>query len=117
MDRPERLAAAYFGEAEPEELLYDEIEALWAAIADRDDWGPFERQAGAHRGRPAGVGLCAASVRELTRAAQCGGRASLGPRLAITERASKARTSCSGLGPWPTAISAIASYSSIRSTS
>jgi uncharacterized protein YdiU (UPF0061 family) len=40
-DRPERLAAAYFAQAEPEELLYDEIEALWAAIAERDDWAPF----------------------------------------------------------------------------
>jgi len=44
MDRPERLAAAYFGEAEPQELLYDEIEQLWAAIAGDDDWGPFERK-------------------------------------------------------------------------
>ena len=41
-DRPDRLAAAYFAGAEPEELLYDEIEALWAAIAERDDWAPFE---------------------------------------------------------------------------
>ena len=40
-DRPERLAAAYFAGAEPEELLYDEIEALWAAIAERDDWTPL----------------------------------------------------------------------------
>ncbi len=44
MERPERLAAAYFGQPEPEELLYDEIEQLWAAIAERDDWGPFERK-------------------------------------------------------------------------
>ncbi len=29
-------------ESEPEELLYDEIEAIWADIAERDDWGPFE---------------------------------------------------------------------------
>jgi hypothetical protein len=42
MDRPERLAAAYFGQAEPEELLYDEIELLWAALAGADDWSPFE---------------------------------------------------------------------------
>jgi len=42
MDRPERLAAPYFAQAEPEELLYDQIEALWASIADRDDWTPFE---------------------------------------------------------------------------
>ena len=40
-DRPERLQAAYFQRPEPEELLYDEIERIWAAIADRDDWAPF----------------------------------------------------------------------------
>ena len=37
-----RLALPYFAKAEPEELLYDEIEAIWAAITERDDWGPFE---------------------------------------------------------------------------
>ena len=42
MDRPVRLAAAYFAGPEPEELLYDEIETLWAAIAGDDDWGLFE---------------------------------------------------------------------------
>ena len=40
-DRPERLADPYFQRSEPEELLYDEIEALWADIADRDDWSAF----------------------------------------------------------------------------
>jgi len=37
-----RLAAPYFAEAAPQELLYEEIEAIWAAIAERDDWAPFE---------------------------------------------------------------------------
>ena len=41
-DRPERLADPYFADAEPEELLYDQIEALWAPIADADDWSAFE---------------------------------------------------------------------------
>ncbi|WP_374572822.1 protein adenylyltransferase SelO [Phenylobacterium sp.] len=41
-DRPERLQAAYFARPEPEELLYDEIEAIWAEIAERDDWTAFE---------------------------------------------------------------------------
>jgi uncharacterized protein YdiU (UPF0061 family) len=41
-DRPSRLAAPYFQAPEPEELLYDEIETIWAAIAERDDWTPFE---------------------------------------------------------------------------
>ncbi|HEY5009242.1 MAG TPA: protein adenylyltransferase SelO family protein, partial [Caulobacteraceae bacterium] len=41
MMRPERLADAYFARSEPEELLYDEIEAMWAPIAERDDWTAF----------------------------------------------------------------------------
>ena len=41
-DRPERLGDPYFQRREPEELLYDEIEAIWAPIAERDDWSAFE---------------------------------------------------------------------------
>jgi uncharacterized protein YdiU (UPF0061 family) len=41
-DRPERLADPYFARLEPEELLYDEIEAIWAAIAERDDRTAFD---------------------------------------------------------------------------
>jgi uncharacterized protein YdiU (UPF0061 family) len=41
-DRPERLDHAYFAAADPQELLIDEIEAIWAAIAERDDWTAFE---------------------------------------------------------------------------
>jgi uncharacterized protein YdiU (UPF0061 family) len=40
-DRPGRLGHPYFAQPEPEELLYDEIEAIWAAIAEADDWSPF----------------------------------------------------------------------------
>ncbi len=40
-DRPERLAAEYFKAVEPQELLYDEIESIWADIAERDDWSAF----------------------------------------------------------------------------
>ena len=40
-DRPERLEAGYFQGAEPEELIYDEIESLWAPIAAGDDWSAF----------------------------------------------------------------------------
>jgi uncharacterized protein YdiU (UPF0061 family) len=43
-DRPERLQAAYFQQAEPEELLYDEIETIWAPIAAGDDWSAFNRK-------------------------------------------------------------------------
>ncbi len=39
--RPERLSAAYFAGPEPQELLIDEIEQIWTAIADGDDWAPF----------------------------------------------------------------------------
>lgn len=41
-DRPDRLDHPAFAAAEPEEMLIDEVETLWAAIADRDDWTPFE---------------------------------------------------------------------------
>ena len=40
-ERPERLADPWFARPEPEELLYDEIEALWAPIAEADDWSAF----------------------------------------------------------------------------
>jgi len=40
-DHPERLAHPYFAGAEPEEMLIDEVEALWSAIDERDDWGPL----------------------------------------------------------------------------
>ncbi len=31
----------YFARSEPEEMLYPEVETIWAAIAERDDWEPF----------------------------------------------------------------------------
>ena len=40
-ERPERLGHAYFSRAEPEEMLIEEVESLWAPIAERDDWGPL----------------------------------------------------------------------------
>jgi uncharacterized protein YdiU (UPF0061 family) len=40
-DRPERLAGPVFQRPEPEELIVDEVEALWAPIAERDDWAPL----------------------------------------------------------------------------
>ena len=41
-DRPERLEAPMFAAAEPEEMLIDEVEAIWSAIEAEDDWGPLE---------------------------------------------------------------------------
>jgi len=39
---PDRLETASFQPAAPENLLYDEIEAIWAAIAESDDWSAFD---------------------------------------------------------------------------
>jgi uncharacterized protein YdiU (UPF0061 family) len=39
---PDRLALPYYQRDEPCSLLYDEIEAIWAAIDARDDWSRFE---------------------------------------------------------------------------
>ena len=41
-DREQRLQHPYFQRAEPQELLIEQIEALWAAIAERDDWSPLQ---------------------------------------------------------------------------
>lgn len=40
-DRPERLEHAYFQKDRPVDLLIDTVEALWAAIAETDNWDPF----------------------------------------------------------------------------
>jgi uncharacterized protein YdiU (UPF0061 family) len=48
-DRPERLEQAWFARPEPEEMLYDQVEALWAGIAERDDWSLFETKVAAVR--------------------------------------------------------------------
>ncbi len=40
-DRPERLQQGPFQQDEPEELLIEEVEALWAPIAQDDDWAPL----------------------------------------------------------------------------
>ena len=40
-DRPERLEHPAFARPDPEEMLIDEVEAIWAAIAADDDWGPL----------------------------------------------------------------------------
>ncbi|MBN8551314.1 MAG: YdiU family protein [Caulobacterales bacterium] len=41
-DRPERLNGTTFASAQPEDLLIEEVEAIWAAVADADDWSAFE---------------------------------------------------------------------------
>ena len=41
-DRPERLEAPMFAAPEPEEILIDAVEAIWAAIDVDDDWGALD---------------------------------------------------------------------------
>lgn len=43
------LAHAYWDDAAPCSLLIDEIEAIWAAIAERDDWTPLHTKIAAIR--------------------------------------------------------------------
>ena len=45
--RPERLSHPYWQRERPVSLFYDEVEALWAPIAERDDWSAFEETLGA----------------------------------------------------------------------
>lgn len=40
-NEPERLGDPWFSRPEPEEMLHDEVERIWAAIDGSDDWGPF----------------------------------------------------------------------------
>ena len=40
-DRPERLEHAAFAAPEPEEMLIDEVESIWADIDRDDDWSAF----------------------------------------------------------------------------
>ena len=40
--QPKRLSQAYFERADPASLVIDDVEALWDAIATRDDWSLFD---------------------------------------------------------------------------
>jgi len=55
--RPERLEHAYFAQAEPEEMLYDAVEAIWSAIADADDWSLLQAKIGRVRAAGAAFAL------------------------------------------------------------
>ena len=46
-ERPQ--AHAYWSDAAPCSMLIGEVEGIWAAISDRDDWAPFEAKIGAIR--------------------------------------------------------------------
>lgn len=43
-DRPERLEHPAFSAPDPEEMLIDEVEAIWAAIDSADDWSPLHHK-------------------------------------------------------------------------
>jgi len=40
--RQRPLAHAYWADPAPCSMLIDEVEAIWSAIAEHDDWSPFE---------------------------------------------------------------------------
>lgn len=48
-DRPTRLDHPRFAWPGPEEMLYDEVEAIWAPIAEADDWTAFDGKVAAVR--------------------------------------------------------------------
>ena len=52
-----RLAGPYFGGDAPCTMLIDEVEAIWSAISERDDWAPLEAKVGAIRLMGAALGL------------------------------------------------------------
>ena len=43
-DRPERLEHQVFARPDPEEMLIEEVEAIWAAIDATDDWSPLHKK-------------------------------------------------------------------------
>ncbi|CAN1556054.1 COG0397 Uncharacterized conserved protein [Caulobacteraceae bacterium] len=43
-ERPDRLQHAYFQAPEPVSLVIEEVEALWAKIAEDDDWSDFHQK-------------------------------------------------------------------------
>ncbi|MEZ5893500.1 MAG: YdiU family protein [Parvularculaceae bacterium] len=45
-DRPDRLEADYFRNARPTTMLIDEVEAIWAPIAEHDDWSRLNEKLG-----------------------------------------------------------------------
>lgn len=43
-ERPDRLKHAYFQATEPVSLVIEEVEAVWAKIAENDDWSGFHQK-------------------------------------------------------------------------
>ncbi len=55
--RPDGLADPYFSRPEPEEMLFAEVEAIWAPIAERDDWSALHAKLEAIRRAAGAYGL------------------------------------------------------------
>jgi uncharacterized protein YdiU (UPF0061 family) len=47
--REEVSRHAYWSDPDPCSMHIEEVESVWSAIAENDDWGPFERKVGAIR--------------------------------------------------------------------
>ena len=47
--RPVEDEHEYWSDPEPQAMLIDEVEAIWAPIAERDDWGPLQAKVAAVR--------------------------------------------------------------------
>ena len=47
---PNALAHAYWSDPAPQTMLIEDVESIWAAIAQHDDWQPFHAKlAAVHR--------------------------------------------------------------------
>jgi len=55
--RSDALDLAYFARSDPEEMLYPEVEAIWAKIAETDDWSAFHTKLAAIRRAAEAYGL------------------------------------------------------------
>lgn len=62
-ERPERLDHQYFQRSQPCTMLIDEVEAIWAPIADADDWSMFEAKLVAIREMGEAYGFIASRYR------------------------------------------------------
>jgi uncharacterized protein YdiU (UPF0061 family) len=56
-DRPERLNSPVFGADDPQEMLIEEVEAIWASIAYADDWAPLYAKIAALEAARAAYGI------------------------------------------------------------
>ncbi len=61
-DRPERADDPVFKRPDPEELLYDELEAIWTRISEDDDWSAFEAKIASIRAAGAAYALAGPEI-------------------------------------------------------